>query len=120
MESPLEALLEYYRVFSTLKIGDIVEYFTESCMFVNPSGVSSTDRTGVGEALAPLIDGLRAKGYQRSEYVEPEVIPLTETAALIRGVAVRHMGDGLQRVPISYLMHRSETSWKIAAMVLPG
>src|SRR5262249_24772010 len=92
----------------------------EPCMIVSPRGVFSSDRTGVGEAFAPMIDDLRTRGYQRSEFAEPEVTMLTETAALIRGVAVRHMSSGVEKVPISYIMHRSETGWKIAVLVLPG
>jgi hypothetical protein len=74
----------------------------------------------LANAFAPVIEGLKAKRYGRSEFVEPQVTMLTETAALVRGVAVRYAATGpeIERIQISYLMHRSETGWKIAMMVV--
>jgi hypothetical protein len=67
-----------------------------------------------------VIEELKAKGYGRSEFVEPEVTMLTETAALVRGVAVRYAGAGpeIERLQVNYLMHRSAAGWKIAMIVL--
>ncbi len=74
----------------------------------------------LASAFAPVIEGLKAKGYGRSEFVEPQVTMLSETAALVQGVAVRYTAAGpeLERIQISYLMHRTEAGWKIAMLVL--
>jgi len=123
MQSPMEALFEYYRTFSTLDLNAIVLHFSEPCMSISPQGVFSADnRVELANAFGPLVDGLKEKGYGRSEFVEAEATTLSGTAALVRGVAVRYKLDQseLERVPISYLMHRGSDGWKIATMVLPN
>ena len=129
MRSPLGALNEYYKAFSTLDLSAIVSHFSEPCMSIGPQGVfSAGNREALATAFRLCIDSLKAKGYARSEFVEVEVTTLDDTAALVRGVAVRYKGvavryrldeSELERIPISYLMHRSADGWKIAAMVLP-
>lgn len=121
MPSALEAIHEYYNAFSTLDLSAIVSYFCEPSMTIAPQGVfSAGNRAVLADSLAPMIDGLRAKGYGRSEFVQPQVTMLGETAALVRGVAVRFTAAGpeMERIPISYLMHRGEAGWKIAVLVV--
>jgi hypothetical protein len=121
MQSVLDAILEYYNVFRTLDLSVITSYFCEPCMSIGPQGVfSAGNRTALVSAFGPVVDGLRAKGYGWSEFVEPQVTILSETAALVRGVAVRYAAAGpeIERIQISYLMHRTEAGWKIAVMVL--
>jgi hypothetical protein len=122
MQSPLEALYDYYKTFSSLDLNAIVRHFSEPCMSIGSQGVFSADnRAGLVNAFGPLVAGLKEKSYGRSEFVGAQVTTLSETAALVRGVAVRYKLDEseLERVPISYLMHRSADGWKIATMVLP-
>jgi ketosteroid isomerase-like protein len=118
--SALEVIWEYYKAFTTLEMNAIVPYFCEPCMSVGPQGVFSAENHAVlANAFASTIDSLRAKGYGRSEFVEPQVTMLGETAALVRGVAVRYSAAGpeMERLQIGYLMHHGEAGWKIAAMV---
>jgi hypothetical protein len=44
---------------------------------------------------------------------------LGETDALVRGVAVRYTAAGpeLERVRLSYVMHRYDAGWKIAVLL---
>ena len=121
MQSALEAIHEYYDTFSTLDLNAIVSHFCELSMTIGPQGVfSAGNRTVLRDSLAPIVDGLKAKGYGRSEFVQPQVTLLGETAALVRGVAVRYKAAGpeMERIPISYLMHRGEAGWKIAVLVV--
>lgn len=120
MPSALEALHEYYKAFSTLEPSAIVSHYSEPSMTIAAQGVfSAANRAALADSLAPLVQSLRAKGYGRSEFVQPQVTMLGETDALVRGVAVRYRAAGseLERVPISYLMHRNEGGWKIAVLV---
>ena len=119
MLSALEAILEYYKAFSTLNLSEIVSYFCEPSMTVASQGVSAGDRAKLAESLAPMIQSLKAAGYARSEFVQSQVTMLGETDALVRGVAVRYTAAGaeMERIPISYLMHRSDVGWKIAVLV---
>jgi ketosteroid isomerase-like protein len=121
MQSALEAIHEYYNAFSTLDVTAIVSYFCEPCLTIAQHAVSSAaNRASLVDSLAPMVGGLKAKGYGRSEFVQPQVTMLGETAALVRGVAVRYTtaGPEMERIPISYLMHRGEAGWKIAALVV--
>lgn len=116
----LEVIQEYYSVFSTLELNAILSYFCEPCISVGPQGVFAAENHAVlANAFVLTIDSLRAKGYGRSEFVESKAMMLGETAALVQGVAVRYSAAGseMERLQISYLMHRSDADWKIAAMV---
>jgi hypothetical protein len=121
MHPALEALHEYYKAFSTLDLRAIVPFFGEPTLTVAPQGVlSSATHAALADFLAPLAEGLRAKGYGRSEFVDGHVTALGQTDALVRGLAVRYTAAGpeLERVPLSYLMHRSDAGWKIAVLVV--
>ena len=89
-------------------------------MTVAPQCVlSAATHAALKDALAPIINSLKTRGYGRSEFVEPTVTTLGESDALVRGVAVRYTAAGpeLERIPLSYVMHRTETGWKIAVLV---
>lgn len=120
MQSALEAIHEYYRAFSTLDLSAIVSYFCEPSMTIARQGVfSAANRGTLADSLAPLVESLRARGYGRSEFIEAQVTMLGESDALVRGVAVRYTvaGSELERIRLSYLMHRSDDGWKIAVLV---
>jgi hypothetical protein len=121
MQSALEAIHEYYKSFSTLDMSAIAPHYLEPSMMVAPQGaISSANGVALAAALAPLIDSLRARGYQRSEFVDPSITILGEADSLVRGVAVRHTASGaeLERVSLAYLMHRTKAGWKIAVLVV--
>ena len=72
-------------------------------------------------AFAPMREGLRARGYGRSELGMLHVKQLSATAALASGVAVRYRADGqeLERVGVSYVLHKADDDrWKIAVTVV--
>ena len=54
MQSPLEAISEYYKTFSTLDLNAIVLYFSEPCMSISLQGVfSAPNRTELAHAFEP-------------------------------------------------------------------
>ena len=121
MQSALEAIHEYYKAFSTMDVRAIASHYCEPSMTIAPQGVlSAANRAALTESLGPIINALKARGYGRSEFVEPTVTALGETDALVCGVAVRYTAAGpeLERIPLSYLMHHTETGWKIAVLVV--
>ena len=121
MQSALEALHEYYATFSTLDLAAIASHFSEPCLSMSSQGVySAHTRAELVTAFAPVVEGLKAKGYGRSEFADAEVTPLGPAAALVRGVAIRYSSAGpeLERVAIGYVMHQSGGSWKVAVMVM--
>ena len=121
MHPALKALHDYYGAFSSLQLSAIVSYFCEPCMSVGPQGVFSVGtRTELAHALTALVEGLRAKGYEKSEFTDPQLTTLTEQAVLLKGNAVRYLAGGqeLERLSISYLLSLTSDGWKIAVMVL--
>jgi ketosteroid isomerase-like protein len=120
LRSVLETIDDYYKAFSTLDVSAIVTYYCEPSMTIAPQGVfSAANRAALADLLAPIVQSLRTRGYGRSEFIQPQVTMMGETDALVRGVAVRYTtaGPELERIPLSYLMHRSEGGWKIAVLV---
>lgn len=59
---------DYYRDFSTLNIPTIPPYFTEPTLPVGKQGmIPIPDRAALVAVCGPVMEGLRAKGYSRSE-----------------------------------------------------
>jgi hypothetical protein len=71
-------------------------------------------------AFAPAVESLRAKGFGRSELSVRDLKSLSATATLVTGVAIRYKVDGteLERVGVTYVLHKTDTGWKIAVLIL--
>ena len=114
-------LADYYSAFSTLEIQAILPYFHEPSMLIGPEGLLAAPTSAVlAAALTPAMDGLRARGYGRSELSVRSVKPLSATATLVTGVAVRYKLDGqeLERVGVTYVLHKADARWKIAVLII--
>ena len=74
----------------------------------------------IADMFSPAMEGLRLRGYGRSEFEVQQVKILNATSALAIGIAVRYKTDGqeLERVGITYVLRKSDSDWKIAVMVL--
>ena len=116
-----QVIADYYRDFSTLNVQAILPYFNQPSLLVGPQGVIPIpDRSALVAVFGPVMEGLRAKGYGRSELELGDIKSLSSSAALISGVAVRYKTDGqqLERVGITYLLHKTESGWKFATVIL--
>jgi hypothetical protein len=114
-------LAEYYRDFSTLNVQSILQYFNEPCLLVGPQGIVSVpDHAALAAVFGPVMEGLRARGYGRSELELGSVTTLSSTVALVGGTAVRYTKDGqqLDRVGVTYVLHKAESGWKFATVIL--
>ena len=119
MNDALDAIQDYYKAFSTLDLDACAPFFALPCMFVGLQGTFAVaNRDDLAKVLGPVIEALKTRDYQRSEFIEPQLTTLTQNAALVRGVAVRYRASGteLERVPINYLMHQTGAAWKIAVV----
>jgi hypothetical protein len=78
------------------------------------------DRVALVAIFGPVMEGLRAKGCGRSEFEVGSIKSLSSSAALMGGVAVRYKTDGqqLERVGITYVLHKTESGWKFATVIL--
>ncbi len=116
-----QVIADYYREFSTLNVQAILPYFNEPSLLVGPQGVVPIpDCAALVAVLGPVMEGLRAKGYGRSELELGYIKSLSSSAALIGGVAVRYKTDGqqLDRVGVTYVLHKTESGWKFATVIL--
>jgi hypothetical protein len=120
-EAVSQVIADYYRDFSTLNVQAILPYFNEPSLLVGPQGVIPIpNHVALAAVFGPVMEGLRAKGYGRSEFELDYAKSLSSSAAIIGGVAVRYNADGqqLERVGITYLLHKTESGWKFATVIL--
>jgi ketosteroid isomerase-like protein len=120
-EAVNQVIADYYRDFSTLNVQAILSYFNEPSLLVGPQGVIPIpDRAALVAVFGPVMESLRGKQYGRSELELGYIKPLSSSAALIGGVAVRYKTDGrqLDRVGVTYVLHKTENGWKFATVIL--
>ena len=117
----IQVLTEYFAAFSTLNVQAFLPYFHEPSLLIGPQGIiAAPTRAVLASAFAPAIQGLRARGFGRSELSVRLSTVLSATAALVTGVAIRYKTDGqeLERVGATYVLHKNDAGWKIAVVVL--
>ena len=117
----IRVLTDYYNAFSTLDIQAILPYFHEPSLVIGPQGAfSAPTRVLLSAAFTPAIESLRARGFARSELSVQNVRLLSATATLVTGVAIRYKHDGqqLDRAGVTYVLHKTDTIWKIAVLIL--
>ena len=115
-----EALAGYYQAFSTLDVQRMLSFFHEPTLLVAFGRVAAMPtHVELSVALASAADGLRSRGYARSELINLQLKQLDATTGLANGVAVRYKSDGkeLERVGVTYLLHKASAGWKIVVLV---
>jgi len=120
-EPAVTALKDYYAAFSTLDAQQYLSYFHEPSLLIGPQGVfAATTRALLMTVFAPAVETLRAKGFGRSELSVRDLKSLSATATLVTGVAIRYKIDGteLERVGVTYVLHKTDSGWKIAVLIL--
>jgi ketosteroid isomerase-like protein len=116
-----EILHRYYRDFSSLDPDAIAPYFSEPCVFLTQDGINAAATLNdVKEGFKITADGLRARGYTRSELTELQVKNLTGATVFATGISVRYKSerDVLERVGVTYLLQKIEDGWKIVVTVI--
>ena len=120
-DAVLRMLAGYYSAFSTLEVQAVLPYFHEPSLFVSPPGVIATPTfAALAAVIAPTMEGLRTREFARSELSVGYVKSLSASATLVMGIAIRFKrnGDELERVGVTYVLHKGETGWKIAVIIL--
>jgi hypothetical protein len=116
-----QVLADYYNAFSTLDIQSILPYFHQPALLIGPLGVIALPTpAAVVPIFGPVMEDLRQRKYRRSELSLQQFKLLSATSALAVGVAIRYKTDGqeLERVGLTYLLHKGSDGWKFAVMVL--
>src|SRR6201982_1498194 len=103
-ESVNQVIADYYRDFSTLNVQAILPYFNEPSLLVGPQGVIPIpNHAALAAVFGPVMEGLRATAYGRSEFEPGYAKSLSSSVALVGGVAVRYGTEDqlLERVGIT-------------------
>lgn len=114
-------LTGYYDTFSTLDIESIAPFFNEPCVFISSLGVTDAPtHHAVRDVFRAIAEGLRAKGYSRSELANLNVKSMSDTTSLASGLAIRYRLDGseLERVGVTYIVQKSDKGWRIVVTVI--
>jgi len=117
----MQVLSDYYRAFSSLDLQKILPFIHEPTLLMAPQGVvAAPTRTEVAAVIAPTLEGLRARGYGRSELTRTRLTLLGSASALVIGVAERYKADGqpLERAGVTYLLQKTDSGWKITVLIL--
>jgi len=116
-----QVLTDYYKDFSTLSVQSILRYFHQPALLIGPSGVFALPTP---EAVVPIfgtvMENLRQREYGQSELSLQQLRLLSSTSALATGAAIRYKTDGqeMERVGVTYLLHKGNSGWKFAVMTL--
>jgi ketosteroid isomerase-like protein len=116
-----QVLTDYYTAFSTLDAQAIEPYFHEPSLLVSPAGVVPTPtRAAVAAAFQPVMEGLRARGFARSQLINLRLKRLSASTVIAGGVAVRRKTDGeeLERAGVVYLLQKTDARWRFATVVI--
>jgi ketosteroid isomerase-like protein len=116
-----QVLADYYAAFSTLDAQAVGPYFHEPSLLVSPAGVTPTlTRGAVAAAFQPVMDGLRARGFARSQLINLRLKRLSASTMIAGGVAVRRKADGdeLERAGVVYLLQKTNDRWQFATVVI--
>ena len=120
-EAVKQVLSDYYNSFSTLDVQSILPYFHQPALLIGPLGVIAIPTpAAVVPIFGPVMEDLRQRKYRRSELSLQQFKLLSATSALAVGVAIRYKADGqeLERVGVTYLLHKGHDGWKFAVTVL--
>ena len=116
----LRVLNEYYCAVSTLNVEAVLRYFHEPSFLIGPQGAfAATTHALLATAFTPAMEGLRARGLGRTELSVRNLKLLSETAAVVGGVAQRYKIDGqkLDQAGVTYVLYKADAGWKIAVLI---
>src|SRR4029450_12538965 len=115
-EAITQTFTNYTQAFQTLDPRAALSYFHIPCMFITPQGVCVLATAADVEALlTQVMEGLKARGYARSEVMDLHVKQMSGNTALVsvsRG-RVRDRWTGIGGAWGNLHTRRTEGGWKI-------
>jgi ketosteroid isomerase-like protein len=116
-----ETFTDYVHAFQTLNAQAVFSYCHVPCMFIAPQGVLVMTTVAEVEAFfRRVMEGLKARGYGRSELTDLQVKRMSERAGLVSVGRVRYATDGreLEQLGETYSLRKTDDGWKIAAAMV--
>jgi ketosteroid isomerase-like protein len=120
-EAITQTFTNYIETFQKLDPHATLPYFHVPCMFISPQGVRVLVTAADVEALlSQVMEGLKARGYARSELLDRHVKQMSGDIALVSVGRVRYATDGreLERFGETYTLRRTEAGWKIVVAII--
>ena len=116
-----ETFTEYVQAFQTLNPHAVFSYCHLPCMFIAPQGVLVMASTAeIERFFGRIMDGLKARGYGRSELNDLQVKQMSKDTALVSVGRVRYTthGQELERLGETYSLRKTVGGWKITAAMV--
>jgi ketosteroid isomerase-like protein len=113
----VEAFRRYVSAFGTLDSEAILPFYDEPCLLISPQGsVALPTHPDVKQFFARLMEDLRQQEYAASEFPRLAGQRLSHTLARVSGDGVwrKKGGQELRRFGLTYLLRRTDDSWRIA------
>ena len=107
---------DYLESFRSLKPEGVVPYCDVPCLFISAQGVRMMKDSGeVAAFIAQLMEGLKARGFARSELPELKVSQMSAHIVMVSVQRIRYKADGqeLERLGETYVFRKNAESWKI-------
>lgn len=120
-EAITRTFVDYTQTFQTLEPHAVLPYFHVPCMFIPPQEVRVLPTAVDVEALLiQVMEGLKARGYARSELMNLHVKQMSGNTAFVSVSRIRYATDGqeLERLGETYTLRKTEAGWKIAAAMI--
>lgn len=120
-EAITRAFTNYIQAFQTLDPCATTPHFHIPCMFIPPQGVHVlATAADIQALLIKVMEGLKARGYARSELLNLYVNQMSDNTALVTVSRVRYATDGreLERFGETYTLRKIEGDWKIAVAMI--
>ena len=121
LEEPLGFLNRYYQAFSTLNVDAVLPFYHEPSMFIGAQGANAVStRAALGAMVfTPMMKDLSSRGFHRSEFSLRHGQRLSDTMAVLIGIAIRYKADcsELERLGITYIVGKQNTDWEITVLV---
>lgn len=124
-DAVLRVFHEFVGGFQALRASTVASYLHLPCMFVSSRGVAAmSDAAEIESFLATMMQGLKARGYERSELTAVAILPMSDGIILISVRRIRYRCDGseLERLGETYTFRRINDGWKIVTAMVhdPG
>ena len=107
---------DYVESFRSLKPDGVVPYCDVPCLFISARGTRMMKDTGeVTAFIAQLMEGLKARGFARSDLAELKVNQMSAHIVVVSVKRIRFKTEGqeLERLGETYVFRKSAESWKI-------
>jgi ketosteroid isomerase-like protein len=117
----VDAFQRYVRAFQSLDADAILPFYDEPCLLISPQGsVPLLTHADVKRFFQDLMADLRKQGYGSSEFPQLRGTLLSQTLTLVSGTGVwrKTGGEELRRFGLTYLLRRTDHSWRIAVAAI--